>query len=254
MNSKLMIAAIAILSNLSIAKADVPVTVPFPASTNISQDETYLGSIRYEGGLLERGPLTLTTAIDLRFIRFEVPNFCQAEVFEAGTITEGVADHASATGTPGVFAVADGRGARVRSIFASLNGPDTSKCHVLVFARSAASLPNRPELPPAEPFKAVTCIVNELSIPFLGRILTDNLPSDISIPPRMTTILTTTLRPDRSVPFVQLTYDMDMSPFYTPASAPLVSQMQTQPGCLTAPTYVLRQRGFSSLVDVLRVQ
>jgi hypothetical protein len=254
MSSKLMIVAIAMLSNLSIANADVPATVSLPTSTTVSQDETYIGAIRYEGGLVERAVLTLESAMDLRFVRFEVPNFCQADIFAAGTITEGVADHASATGVPGVYAVADGRGARVRSIFASLNGPDTSKCHVLVYARSSASLPSRPELPPTQPYKAVTCIINELSIPFVGRILTDNIPTDLSIAPRMTTILVTTPRPDRSVPFVQLSYDMDMSLLYTPASAPLASQLQAQPGCLTAPTYVLRQRGFSSLIDLFRVQ
>lgn len=254
MNTKLIIATAALLLNVSIAKADVPVTVAVPTSTAVSQDETYLGSIRYEGGLLERGSLNLANPMDLRFVRFEVPNFCQAEVFEAGTITEGVTDHAAPTSTPGVYAVADGRGARVRSIFASLNGPDTAKCHVLVFARSSATVPSRPDLPPATPYKAMTCIINELPVAFVGRILTDNFPGDISLAPRMTTILTTNLRADRSTPFVQLSFDMDMSFIYTPVNVPLVSQLQTQPSCLTAPTYVLRQRPLSTLVDLIRVQ
>lgn len=254
MNTKLMIAAVALVANMSIAKADNPVTVSVPANTSVSQDETYLGSIRYEGGLLERGTLNLETPKDLRYVRFEVPNFCQAEVFEAGTITEGVADHASATNVPGVYAVADGRGARARSIFASLNGPDTAKCHVLVFARTALTAPDRPQLPPTEPYRAVTCIINELNVPFVGRIVTDNIPGDIMIASRSTTILTTTLRADRTVPFVQLSYDMDMSALYTPAAVPLLSQLQTQPSCLTAPTYVLRGRIFGTLVDVIRVQ
>ena len=41
---------------------------------------------------MERGTLNLTTPLSVNYLRFEIPASCNGTIFEAGTITEGVAD------------------------------------------------------------------------------------------------------------------------------------------------------------------
>ena len=54
------------------------------ATTLIDLDtDTYLGAISYEGGLLERGRLELQNVEDISYIRFDIPDHCQAEIFQA---------------------------------------------------------------------------------------------------------------------------------------------------------------------------
>ena len=84
-------------------------------TTLLPTSETYIGSIAYTGGLLERGKLDLGTAQELKYIRIDVPSFCVGDVFEAGTITEGVEDVATALGQ-NTFAVNEGRGFRAKSV------------------------------------------------------------------------------------------------------------------------------------------
>jgi hypothetical protein len=255
MKSKLILATALILSNISAAwGANEPVKTSF--SPVAGPNETYLGAIHYQGGLLERGTLTLSQAMELKYIRFEIPNFCKPEIFEAGTVTEGIADLAQATDTPNLFAVNGGRGLRARSIFLSLNGPDNSSCHILVFSKSTTTEP-APEPNPGDgsrSAKSITCIVNDLNVPFIGRLITDGTPSDFSSPARTTSALITTLRADRTSPTVQFAFDADLSPGYIPQTVTLVSLIQEQPDCRTAPVYAIRQRPFSSLVDFVRVQ
>jgi hypothetical protein len=224
------------VSSLSLADTTPNPSSSLPSLAPTSLSELYLGSIRYDGGLLERGTLTLGSPVDARFIRLEVPSFCQAEVFEAGTVTEGIPDLATPTGTPGIYAVAQGRGMRVRSIFASINGPDQAACHILVFARSDANQPARPDLPPADEAKSVVCIINELAIPLNIQTLTDNFPTQFALAPRSTKLLSSPLRADRTAPTIVLTYDMDLSFAYQPAAATLATAVQSQESCVTAPT------------------
>lgn len=254
MRTKLILASALMLANLPFAYgAETKVLVA--SAENTTSSETYLGAIHYQGGLLERGMLHLQQPAELQYIRFEIPNFCQPQIFEAGTVTEGVADLADATETSNVFAVNGGRGIRARSVFLSLNGPDNSSCHILVYSRTAAPTP-APEPTPGdghETFRAVSCIVNELNVPMIGQISTDGVVTPFSAPAFTTSTLVTTLRADRSVPHVRFSFDSDLSAGYRAIYTPLVSNVQTTLNCGTAPTYALRLRPYTSIVDFVRV-
>ena len=221
----------------------------------LNPSETYIGSLNFQGGVLSRGEMTLPQATELKSLRFEIPGFCQARILQVGTVTEGISDLAQRTSDPSVFLVNGGLGSRVRSVFASLEGPQNVNCHVLVYgsANSSSPIPQPPPNDRPDSSRAVTCITNPRSTSFEGNVWTDGvLQSTFSIPAGRTTMFVTTLRPDRSTPVVRIDYDADPTPGYYVVQTFLTSGIQSYPDCRSATNYVVRQRPGSWNLEVVR--
>lgn len=253
MRRNLLMAAALFFAQTSIAMATESAST-ITANWQPTTEETYVGSIHYTGGLLERGTLQLSQPTELTFIRFQIPEFCQPEIFEAGTITEGISDLAQPTQVPNVFAVNGGRGARTRTVFASFNGPEGQSCHVLVFARSQALPPSPPDEPSNGAPKAVSCIVNEVNASVNAQILTDGVALNVSLPPLRTVMIASNLRFDRSIPRVDFAFDRDITIGYSPITIALNPRVQAHPDCNTSPLYSLRQIQFSNMLEIIRLR
>lgn len=232
----------------SIFALDLP-----PIATKVEildQNELYLGSVRFSGGILSRGSLDLQRPTDMKSLRFEAPDFCQTRVLEAGTVSAEGTYFAQRTSNPSVFLVNSGRGLRARSIFVSLEGPQNIDCYVLVYANPITSAP----LPPPNngEARAVTCVTNQLPVSFTGNIVTDgSYQGDFSIPSGRTTMFVSRVRSDGSSPLVRIGYDSDLTSGYSAAQTTLSSTLQITPDCRYAPKYTVRHYN-SDYLEVVR--
>jgi hypothetical protein len=197
--------------------------------TQAAPGETYLGAIPYHGGLMERGLLTLTAPQDLKFLRFEAPTSCDTSIFEAGTVTEGIADLAQSVGQ-NKFSVDGGRGVRARSVFVSINGAPSAGCAVLVFKLD--TLPSTPERD-----YAFTCLKNMAPNPVPGNVLSGNWSVPFTIAANEVSLIRSDLLPDGAAPFVSLAFDADATLGYYPVTMPIRSAIMTTPDCAVAPLY-----------------
>lgn len=251
MLSKLLILSSLLIGTISTAADDRRLTT----IEILNQSETYLGSVAFQGGVLSNGELVLQQPTEIQSIRFEIPGFCQTRILEAGTVTEGVADLAQRTSNPNVYLVNGGRGTRARSVFVSLQGPQNITCNVLVYGTTNTTVPGPTPPPIGNPdsLRAVACITNQSAGSFAGNVSTDGqYQEDFSIPAGKTTMFITTLRPDRSVPVVQISYDADVTTGYYVMQTSLSSMVQSYPDCRSATNYVVRQRYGSNYLEVVR--
>jgi hypothetical protein len=219
------------------------------ATTLIDLDtDTYLGAISYEGGLLERGRLELQNVEDISYIRFDIPDHCRAEIFQAGTSTEGVDDLAEVTSNPSVFAVNQGRGNHVRGVFVSLNGPVGQNCSVLVFKRNSPG-----QLPDGRTQYAVTCVENPFPFAIAVRLTAPGTSTDMVLPPHRTTILNHALRLGEFPPSLNIGFDRDLSFGVFWANYILASVNSRSIDCATAPFYRFVNPGFN-MIDLIRAR
>jgi len=225
-------------------------------ATSLNAHEQYLGSIEYKGGLLERGRLELSESTVIKFLRFDIPSHCKADIFETGTTTEGVDDLAERTRTPNIFAVNEGRGARSRGVFLSLNGADAQSCHVLVFSRNALDIPTPPTDPTPPTASAISCIENPLNFPIITQLqvgLTNPHVSQVLFQPQRTTILNHPVGGDLGLPNVSLVFDRDLSTNSLMANYILASTRSVVLDCAYAPRYRFINIFGTSLIDLVRV-
>jgi hypothetical protein len=228
---------------------------PVPATT-LSANEHYLGAIPYQGGLLERGRLELSDVAVLKYLRFEVPSHCKADIFEAGTTTEGVDDLAERTRTAHVFSVNEGRGIRARSVFLSLNGAEAQNCHVLVFSRQVLDLPPPPSDPSPPNASAITCIENSLSFPIITQLHvgTDNRQvSQVLFQPQRTSILNHAVGSEGGLPSISMVFDRDLSTNTVIANYALAATRSPYLDCAFAPRYRFVSIFGTSLIELVRV-
>lgn len=205
--------------------------------------ETNLGTIAYHGGLMERGLLTLTAPIDVRYLRFEMPSTCDGAIFEAGTITEGVADIAHGVGR-NRFVVNEGRGMRTRTIFVSINGVASAGCAVSVFRTDDTTTPPTP----SDQF-AYTCLANSLSGSLSVAAVTDSARVPFVIHSNETLMVRSNLTAARTAPFVTISYDGDASSSNHQVNVAVDSAITNVPSCDLMPLY-----RFVLSADQLRVE
>ena len=219
----------------------------------LSSSESYLGSIEYHGGLLERGRLELSTAAFIKYLRFEIPSHCKADIFEAGTTTEGTDDLAERTRTSGVFAINEGRGIRARGIFLSLNGANEQNCHVLIFGRDQLDNPTQPTDPTAPSGHAITCFENQLNFPVVAQLNNNGHISEVLFQARRTSILAQPLRGDAPLPLRTIEFDRDISANSLFANYSLLSTHAQNVDCATAPRYRFVSILGTPLIDLFKV-
>lgn len=110
----------------------IPPTKPEPKPL-----ETFAGLIRYNGGFLQNEIVPLASPANVKGFRILVPKYCsQAEIIEAGTLTEGIYQKAEATeASDREFIVKEGHGTIAGSLSITINGPVDLKCTIPVYYR-----------------------------------------------------------------------------------------------------------------------
>lgn len=223
-------------------------------TTLLPTSETYIGSIAYTGGLLERGKLDLGTAQELKYIRIDVPSFCVGDVFEAGTITEGVEDVATALGQ-NTFAVNEGRGFRAKSVFISVNGPTSPGCNILVFKSDRAQTPPAPTPTPAPgPGKAYSCVTNGTGYQVTANFVNSGWSVPFNLQPGQMMMLQADLLAGPALPNLAITFDADATMGYYPVSAPIASAIQSRGDCSMAPLYQFVLDTYQRRFNLVRVR
>lgn len=232
---------IALSAASSVALASSPI-----ANFEVNANETYIGSIAYRGGLMERGELRLNQAQELKYLRFDIPSFCKGEIFEAGTITEGVADVAEELKT-NYFSVNGGRGMRAGKVFVSVNGPQSEGCNILVF--KLAKAPGHDPLPPPTNQKAYTCVTNQSIYSIAGQIQTPGSTQSFSLVPNQTIIIN---RPGNMTDPVSLVFDQDLTNGYQAVSVRVEGKIQARGDCSQAPSYSFLEDQLNRKLIVVR--
>ncbi len=219
------------LSGATAASAGTKVFTQLEDGT-LAPAETYLGSIAYHGGLMERGTLNLTTPLSVNYLRFEIPASCNGTIFEAGTITEGVADVAKVLGH-NRFAVNEGRGMRTRSIFASVNGTASAGCAILVFQTDDTTTP-----PPSPPSNyAYTCLSNATPYRVMASVLSQNWNVPFTTETNETVLLRSNLLYGGRAPFVTIAFDGDAGLGNHAVNVAVESGVTNAPQCDLLPFY-----------------
>ena len=218
-------------------------------------NETYIGSIAYTGGLMERGKLDLGTAQELKYIRIDVPSFCVGDVFEAGTITEGVEDVATALGK-NTFSVNEGRGFRAKGVFISVNGPASPGCNILLFKsdRLQTPTPPTPTPPPPGAGKAYSCVTNGTGYQAAGNFVNNGWAVPFTLQPGQMIMLQADLLGGGALPNLALTFDADATMGYYPVTVPVASVAQTRGDCSTAPLYQFVLDTYQRRFNLVRVR
>lgn len=207
--------------------------------------ETYLGAIAYHGGLMERATLNLTTAINIKYLRFEIPASCDATIFEAGTITEGVADIAEDIGRKR-FVVNQGRGMRTRSVFASVNGIPSAGCDIAVFQTDNTTSP-----PPPTGY-AYTCISNSTPNRIMASVLSENWQEPFSVTVNETMLVRSNLTTSGRAPFVSIAYDGDAGSGNHGVNVAVESGITATPSCDLLPLYNFSVSSDARRIELLR--
>jgi len=220
-------------------------------TTLLPTNETYIGSIAYTGGLLERGNLDLGTAQDIKYLRIDVPSFCVGEVFQAGTITEGVEDVATALGQ-NVFSVNEGRGFRAKGVFISVNGPASAGCNILVFKSDRAQTPPTP--PPPGTAKAYSCVTNGTGLQAAGNFVNNGWAVQFTLQPGQMMMLQGDLGPGGVLPNLAITFDADATLGYYPVTVPVASAVQDRGDCARAPLYQFVLDAYQRRLSLVRVR
>jgi hypothetical protein len=221
-------------------------------STEVIAGDRYLGAIPYNGGLMERGRLFLTSPEVIQYLRFDMPSHCRADVFEAGTTTEGVDDLAEQTRDRSIFAVNAGRGNRSGGVFLSLNGASNQSCYVLVFSRTSQTLP--PSNPPSPRSSAITCIENPLNIPVSAQLNHNGNVVPVTFNPLRTSVLTHPLSDGEEMPQLSIVFDRDISPGAVMANYILLATRSLTTDCTFTPRYRFVSVPGTSLIDLVRFQ
>jgi hypothetical protein len=96
------------------------------------------GGAEYNGGFAASLEVNISSATRIKGFRIDIPDFCSdAEILEAGTITEGNYDAATLIDADkGLYQVATGSVRASRIVF-SMNGPFDSRCFVPVYTYAA---------------------------------------------------------------------------------------------------------------------
>jgi hypothetical protein len=222
-------------------------------TTLLPSNETYIGSIAYTGGLMERAKLDLGTAQDIKYIRIDVPSFCVGEVFEAGTITEGVEDVATALGQ-NTFSVNDGRGFRAKGVFISVNGPASPGCNILVFKSERSQTPTPPTPPPPGTGKAYSCVTNGTGYQAAGNFVNNGWAVPFSLQPGQMMMLQADLLAGGALPNLALTFDADATVGYYPITVPVASLAQARGDCSRAPLYQFVLDAYQRRFNLIRVR
>jgi hypothetical protein len=221
-------------------------------TTLLPTSETYIGSITYTGGLMERGKLDLGTAQEIKYLRIDVPSFCVGEVFEAGTITEGVEDLATALGQ-NTFSVNEGRGFRAKGVFISVNGPASPGCNILVFKSDRPQTPPPPPPPPGGG-KAYSCVTNGTGYQAAGNFVNNGWAVPFTLQPGQMMMLQADLQLGGALPNLSLTFDADATIGYYPVSVPVASVAQARGDCSRAPLYQFVLDVYQRRFNLIRVR
>lgn len=235
-----------VLAGATPANANTKVFTQLEDGT-LAAAETYLGSIAYQGGLMERGTLTLTTALSISYLRFEIPATCDATIFEAGTITEGVADIARGLGR-NRFVVNEGRGMRTRTVFASVNGVASAGCAILVFQSDGTPPPPQPT--PTE--YAYTCLTNTTPYRVQASALAQNWNVPFSVSINETVMVRSNLLVGGRAPFVSIAFDGDASSGNHSVNVAVESGITTAPACDLLPLYNFTLSSDARRLELLR--